>query len=150
MYADRTLAAYRERFGNDPGKPDSSPDETGEALDAFCKALSHAQLPRARAATSYFSRHGGKFCVWVGRVDADEAASSTPMQAPDFSGAAEPITDDVLRSLGFSQGEYGPWKIPGDWLGTAACQNEEDNSLRLSADIVDARKLRAIVEILRA
>lgn len=65
---------------------------------------------------------------------------------PDFSGAPEPITDDVLRSLGFEQPDYGPWRICGH--AQCAIMFVCANSARVTTDLTDARKLRAIMEIL--
>lgn len=141
--ADHSLAAYRERFGSGPETPDSSPDETGEAIDAFCKALSHAQISRAAAATSFFTRRGSTFCVRVSRVDADEAASPAPSQ-PDFSGEPEPITEDVMQQLGMRL--YARvWRTPGGWNHHFDLRNRY-----IYAEITDARKLRAIMEIVRS
>lgn len=76
-----------------------------------------------------------------------ETPNSSPVK-PDFAGAPEPITDDVLRSLGFERLDYGPWRISGD--AQCAVMFVCANSARVTTDLTDARKLRAIMEILRA
>lgn len=149
VIADKDLKAYRERFGNCSETPASSPGETDDATAAFRTALSNAQLPRCDAATGYFMQGDEAFSVRVRRatcVGTSEASDSPP---PDFSGEPEPITDDVLRSLGMVD-ERGDDYWESRDFGTKVSLVWNEPYARLCVDVDDARKLWAIMEIILA
>lgn len=132
-----------------------SRDERIFWADAFCAMMYGDPELRSVNAAAFadeaLDAYRERFGIRPGEADGNCSESPNSSTAKlDFSGEPEPITEDVLRSLGMREDKHR-----GDWLdpsrgGPRTLLYKYEGVYRFCVDLTDARKLRAIMEIIRA